>query len=79
MGKLSMQDILNLFRRDAEAYDHGDVGLGEKPRVLSPIEDEPRGGSSVGVRAGGGLRVSPPVMEKGRAPVREEDAWSRRW
>lgn len=89
-----MKDILNLFRRDAEVhadgegrsygkggygdYGGGGVGLGEKTRVLSPVEDgkEKEGGR---VRAGV-LRVSPPVMEKGRAQQpRDEGVWGRRW
>lgn len=80
VGKLSMKDILNLFKRDAETDDHADdVGLGEKTRVLSPVKDE-RIREKVGVGGGVGgrarsLRVSPPA----RAPPREAGVWGRRW
>jgi hypothetical protein len=77
VGKLSMKDILNLFRRDAETYDHEDVALGEKTRILSPVKDEGNL-ETITVRTGG-IRLSPPVMEKGRAPPREEGIWGRRW
>lgn len=75
-----MKDILNLFRRDAEADDHHHVGvgLGEKTRVLSPVKDERNDSGAEGVRVGT-LRVSPPVMEKGIVPSRDEGVWGRRW
>lgn len=84
-----MKDILNLFRRDAETDDHADdVGFGSKARVLSPVKDERNrnrdkekvvGGGGGGVHAGSSLRISPPVMEKSRAPPREAGVWGRRW
>lgn len=73
VAKLSMKDILNLFRRDAEAGNPMDAGLGEKTRVLSPVKDE-RNGAAEGVRVGT-LRISPPA----RAPPRDEGVWGRRW
>ena len=78
VGKLSMKDILNLFRRDAEADDHVDIGFGEKTRVLSPIDDTGNR-ETAGVPRAGSLRITPPVMEKGRGPSREEGIWGRRW
>lgn len=81
-----MKDILNLFRRDAEADEHhGSVGLGlgEKTRVLSPVGDQDqkggRGAGKEGAARVGDLRVSPPVVEKGRAQSRDEGVWGRRW
>ena len=95
VGKLSIKDILNLFRRDAEADDHHNIqtggvgggvglGLGEKTRVLSPGEDQRNINNGIGGSGGGGgvgaLRASPPVMEKGRrAQPRDEGVWGRRW
>ncbi|KAI9872700.1 MAG: hypothetical protein M1830_001278 [Pleopsidium flavum] len=78
VGKLSMKDILNLFKRDAEHAHHDDAGmtLGGKTRVLN-------GGKSSGVRGVEekermGMRISPPIMERhrvGNAP--REDSISR--
>ena len=81
VGKLSMKDILNLFRRDAETDDHADVAFGEKARVLGPVKDDEWNSRDKvgGVHAGSSLRISPPVMEKSRAPPREAGVWGRRW
>ena len=88
VGNLSMKDILNLFRRDAEADDHIDVGLVGKTRILSPVKDEQNNRGSGGddgaesreVRVGAIRRTSPPTMvEKIRAPPRDEGVWGRRW
>ena len=74
---LSMQDILALFKRDAE-HDmrwegKGHDLLGEIRGVLSP-----RKGAPVPVEHG--RRTTPPVMERGKAAVRKEDAvYGRRW
>lgn len=81
MGKLSMKDIMGLFRREAEHTHHGDVGLGlgEKTRVLGAQ----MGGGVRGVeeRERVGKRASPPVLERQRArdAAREESVFSRRW
>lgn len=77
VGKLSMKDILNLFRRDAEADDHADIGLGEKTKVLSPVKDG--GNGEMAEFRAGSMRIAPPVMEKGRGVAREEGIWGRRW
>ncbi|KAL9120155.1 MAG: hypothetical protein Q9187_003290 [Circinaria calcarea] len=73
VGKLSMDDILKLFRREAEHDDrHEDHGLGARGRILPPAVE--------GVN--GGKRVTPPAMErpkdKGKA-VREDPIYARRW
>ena len=81
VGKLSMKDILNLFKRDAEHTHHDDAGvvLGEKTRVLGAQ-------SSSGVRGledreRMGKRASPPVREKQRLghTMKEDSVYSRRW
>lgn len=73
VAKLSMDDILKLFRREAEHDDrHEDHGLGARGRILPPAVE---GGN-------GGKRVTPPVVErpkdKGKA-VREDPIYARRW
>jgi len=73
VAKLSMQDILKLFRRDAE-HDvrHAmDTDLGTKTRVLPAVVP------SAGVTES--RRTTPPVMEKGKAPVKEDPLYGRRW
>lgn len=76
VGKLSMKDILNLFRRDAEADDHGDLDL-DKPRILGDvIADMDERGKGVGRM---GMRANPPAMEKERGGGRDEGIWGRRW
>lgn len=83
-ANLSMKDILNLFKRDAEhAQDSEDLGgLGSKMRVLGIGAQAV---ADVGVVAGAMARTkraTPPVMEKskGKGNVRKEDsAYARRW
>lgn len=79
VGKLSMKDILNLFRREAET-EHDDVsGLGEKPRVLGAaggVAGERDWDNTARV---GAARASPSVMERGRVAGRDEGVWGRRW
>ena len=76
VGKLSMKDIMNLFRREAE-HEHGGEELGEKTRVLSA------GGTIAGSCGPGsermGKRETPPIMDKGRSGVREDTVFGRRW
>ena len=76
MAKLSMQDILNLFKHDAvhdsrhETYDQ----LGVKTQILSaaPLAL----GSAESSR-----RSTPPVMERtvGANRVKEDAVYGRRW
>ena len=84
VGKLSMKDILNLFRRDAEHdYRHSvhddDAGLGAKTRVLSgndskvDIREVAREGESRR------KKVPPPVGERSRVGVKEDAIYGRRW
>ena len=72
-GKLSMKDILNLFKRDAEhdLRHAGDVELGTMTRVL-----ENNVGRDVDDVAGHSRRILPPV---GRVPVKEHTVYGRRW
>ena len=72
--KLSMKDILNLFRRDAEHDDRH-----EKPehRALGPKK-----GSILAGRVGEGSsrKITPPGMERaGGAARRDEGVYGRRW
>ena len=75
-GKLSMKDIMNLFKRDAEhdLRHAGDMELGSMTRVL-----QDNVGRDVDGVLGKGRRMAPPVMEKGRAPVKEHVVYGRRW
>ncbi|KAL9608884.1 MAG: hypothetical protein Q9167_006304 [Letrouitia subvulpina] len=95
VGKLSMQEMLALFRHDAEhghprIYEPGeqDVGVG-KFRVL-PSPPPSSGGNTAGVGGGAnaaskterqGTRATPPVMEKekGKGERRDEGPYGRRW
>ena len=72
-GKLSMKDILNLFKRDAEhdLRHAGDVELGTMTRVL-----ENNVGRDVDDVAGSSRRMAPPA---GRVPVKEHAVYGRRW
>ena len=79
VGKLSMKDILNLFKRDAEhdGRHEVDANLGEKTRVLAPL-----GGNStktVDERGGQSMRVTPPVMERKGKGQKEDSIFGRRW
>lgn len=76
VGKLSLKDILNLFRRDAETHeDHGDAQLGTKVEILRKEEGVGTGGIERESEKLGRVRVP----EKGRGPAREESIYSRRW
>ena len=72
-AKLSMKDMLDLFKRDAEhdLRHAGDVELGTMTRVL-----ENNVGRDVDDVAGYSRRKAPAV---GRAPVKEHDVYGRRW
>ena len=75
-GKLSMKDILNLFKRDAEhdMRHAGDAELGSMTRVL-----DNNVGRDVDAVSWPSRRMAPPVMEKGRVPVQEHSVYGRRW
>ena len=72
-GKLSMKDILNLFKRDAEhdLKHAGDAELGITTRVL-----QNNVGRDVDDVAGNSRRMAPPL---GRAPAKEHAVYGRRW
>ena len=83
VGKLSMKDILNLFRRDAENTHSEDtitdvtpgsmtriLGSGSQAALDSGREDPPRAIK----------RATPPGMERNKGIVRKEDPiYARRW
>ena len=79
-GKLTMKDILNLFKRDAEHDSRHEVNanLGTKTRVLTNgssmvpgVHNEKAGQSS--------MRVTPPAMQKASAARKEDAVYGRRW
>lgn len=79
IGKLSMKDILNLFKRDAEhdGRHEVDASLGAKTRILAAA-----GGNSSGPvneRGGQSMRVTPPVMEHRENGRKEDSVYGRRW
>ena len=79
VGKLSMKDILNLFRRDAEqdGSHEVDTSLGGKTRILAATGGS--GSGTVSERGGQSNRTTPPVMEH-KGNVRKEDSvFGRRW
>ena len=78
-GKLSMKDILNLFRRDAEhdGRHEVDASLGSKTRILAAAD-----GSSSGPlndKGGQSMRVTPPAMEHRGNGRKEDSIFGRRW
>lgn len=82
VGKLSMKDILKLFRRDAEHDDRHDADptLGTKTRVLVNGDSVvTNASSSMGDRGSQGMRVTPPAMEKPRVANKENSVFGRRW
>ena len=81
VGKLSMKDILNLFKRDAEhdgSHDagHGVDGLGAKMRVLGASN-----GADVVRDVNTVRKVTPPVVGggDGARKGREDPVFGRRW
>lgn len=89
-GKLTMNDMLALFRHDAEAKFMDDKGLdfasSGKGRLLESrevLEDASGRPGSFGGSQGGSRRSTPPVMErdrnKNRKPTQESSIYGRRW
>lgn len=81
-ANLSMKDILNLFKRDAEhAQDSEDVGgLGSKMRVLGIGTQAVADVGAVAGAMAKTKRATPPVMERSKGNARKEDpVYSRRW
>lgn len=78
-GKLSMKDILNLFRRDAEhdARHEVDASLGGKTRILAAAAGT--GSGPVNERGGQSMRVTPPTMEHRVNGRKEDSIFGRRW
>lgn len=78
VGKLSMKDILNLFRRDAEHDERHEVdaSLGAKTRILAAA---PGGSAPVNEKGGQSMRVTPPVMEHRGNGRKEDSVFGRRW
>ena len=80
VAKLSMKDILNLFRRDAEHEHDNDPTMGSKPRVLAAKETgEGLFGPQVNGSGSQSMRVTPPVMEKPHGASKESSVFGRRW
>lgn len=79
VGKLSMKDILNLFKRDAEhdGSHEVDANLGAKTRILAPAVCNDSG--PVNDRGGQSMRVTPPVMEQKGNNRKEDSVFGRRW
>ena len=80
VGKLTMKDMLALFRRDAETdnkYEAGHGDLHQKTRVLTTSRPD----SGVDNRtAYSSQRSTPPVMERPNHGGRKEDSiFGRRW
>ena len=78
-GKLSMKDILNLFRKDAEneGRHKAEAILGGKTRILTAA-----GGSSsspVDEKGGQSTSVTPPAIEHRRVSRKEDSVFGRRW
>ncbi len=81
VGKLSMKDIMNLFRHDAE-HAHPDdtgLGLGQKTKVLRADRSDGAMGRDEKERFG--QRSSTPIMEKrnGGNVAKEDSVFGRRW
>ena len=78
-GKLSMNDILNLFRRDAEhdARHEVDASLGSKTRILAATGGT--GPGPVKEKGGQSMRVTPPAMEHRVNGPKEDSIFGRRW
>ena len=80
VGKLSMKDILNLFKRDAEhdGKHEVDAGLGAKTRILTAAPSS-KSGSVNPEREGQSSRATPPVMEHRGVGRKEDSVFGRRW
>ncbi len=78
-GKLSMKDIMNLFRRDAEhdGSHEVDARLGGKTRILTAAGSG--GSGQIDERGGQSMRVTPPAMEHKANGRKEDSVFGRRW
>ncbi|KAL8782986.1 MAG: hypothetical protein Q9213_004943 [Squamulea squamosa] len=84
-GKLSMKDIMNLFRRDAEhdhrwGHDGGREGLGMGMKGGLMRGNGRDGVSDVSEDRSMGIMTQPALVEKGGAgPKKDEGIYGRRW
>lgn len=86
-GKLTMNDMLALFRHDAEARFAEDDGLdftsSGKGRLLESRDVSEDGPGRIAGSQSGSRRSTPPVMERDRAknrkPTQESSIYGRRW
>ncbi|KAL1954192.1 hypothetical protein VTO42DRAFT_1548 [Malbranchea cinnamomea] len=91
-GKLTMNDMLALFRHDAEARfsderDLDDLDFSGKSRLLNSKDEKYEGGGASSTasstsRSNQSRRATPPVMEsrnKGKRIVPESSVYGRRW
>ena len=76
VAKLTLQDMLNLFRHDAVHDDrHEDTRQPGETKILPDLN----GNGNVG-RGDASRRVTPPVMERDKGKARREDAvFGRKW
>ena len=78
-GKLSLQDLLKLFHRDAEDSHHHTAGLKQDYGTKTRILDNPTS-SSQGSGVGEPKRDRVLATEKARVPSWKEDSvYGRRW
>ena len=81
VGKLSMKDILNLFKHDAEhdkRFD-ADPALGAKTRILTNGGADSGSSQAYSEKGGQNMRVTPPAAEKSKASGKEDSVFGRRW
>ena len=80
-GKLSMKDILKLFRKDAEhdtrRHEVDPSFLRSKTRILAAAGDSSSGPSND--KGGQSVRVTPPAMEHRGNGRKEDSIFGRRW
>lgn len=80
VGKLSMQDIMQLFRRDAEVgANDEDAAFAEKFGGDAKLLDGSGSGSRVESRQGSSTPPERPVQKKGVARKPEHSVYGRRW
>lgn len=79
VGKLSMKDILNLFKRDAEhdGSHEVDASLGAKTRILATTGRN--GSEPLNEKGGQSMRTTPPVMEQRGNGRKDDSIFGRRW
>lgn len=80
-GKLTMQDMMALFGRDAEsgyASKHGSLDLKQKAKLLTSTEESGRS-PSLGHSGGVSSRERSRGQQTKRVPREEDSVFGRRW